>query len=1407
MATEPGTLKGAATAARGDAFVADKLARTEQRIRGLDLAAAALGFVAGSCVYAAVMIALDRLLAGAETARELLFVCYLAGASAYLAIFVAKPLTRRINPYFAARQVERSLPGAKNSVVNWVDLHGQPLPPAIRNALGVRAAKDLARVDLETAVSARRTGIAGGVAAVAAGLLVALLLSMGGGPFFDGLARAFAPFRHPGPARTRTSLTLLRPEAGNATVMVGRGLSVAVEVSGKLPDPKGPDAVRLQYRYGEDDPWLERQMTPESGSEFSATVSATEVRSGFWYKVSGGDAETAEYRVTVCSTPQLTDFQATYHFPKYAAVPKQTRSERALRAVRGSEAAVWALTNRTLREAHLDFDGKNGRKTIPGRVVAGDPQSFQAQLPLDESGLYRLGFTSVDGDTFSEPFHPVEVLADFPPEVELTRPGADVSLPANGLLALEGRASDDFGVRELTLRMQAADRALKPRPYRSPDALHLPGGGYPQVVAYKDAIDLAGLQADDFGPFQSKPGMEIEYWLEAADAREPKPNIGASKHYHVKLGEPQKDEVKQQKDREQAKKEQQQHEAKQDEQLQKESANRQDQEQEADQREQQHGKSQDDKGNKGENGSQGQSPGQADKKDGNAGDQNNQPQNQDQQNQTGAESKESTGNGGSGSQERSNEDRKNAENAEKLKKALNKNTGDSKGSSDSSEGGKEGDKGQASGSGNGGEQQTGKQTPEDDKRDPANGSDKKEGARKEGDKRDSAKSTPSSAKSSAKEQGDNSQEGSSSTDGQKSPGKSDQERKGTEPKPKDTADSSSAKPKGGDQGEKSGEPASKPSAGQEKNGSGKSGSGEKAESGNEPNNRDKANGKQSGSGDSKAKPDSKPGDAKGDNASADRRPKKDEGQGNQRASETKGPADDKNKPGKQQGSESGQGNKDPGQQTRTEKDSTGSSQDKRNAAPGSDKMDGQKSGEKTEQKPAGKDPGAENQLGSGSKEKPEQGNPGSDKKEHAGTSDQKKGEAERNHGQKEPQGSSAPDPSNPAGDKKNQPKGGPPDSGQTKQSDAGESQKDLKKSSPDDARNAAKDLRSTDPAKRENAASKLDQMSKQADNPKTRDEARKALDDAKNDAHSKDPGTARENSKEEAGNPPKSEKNAEEKVGTAGKGDEKNHGQERAPKRDQDTSTKEDRTSAGKKDEQTAKETEHQTPKQGDPKSPAAPQDEGGKESGGPSDKQPGKQSTEKTGTGDKGTREGDKGQESTENPDRSGRRDPNRQGDSTGTAKNKSGNVAEGDTPGERAPTNPRQNENTDEPPPPALPQKQQAPRFLDKKTDLQLEDLDKVTKKDLEAAKLTDKDLAALREWLKDQKKRATAADPKDSAVAPQQGGKGRSFGGVRVQPGTGGKPNDLSGGSRALPPPGYQEANEEFKRMLNKSEPGGP
>src|SRR5262249_48050190 len=88
-----------------EAFVDKQLARARGRIRALDLASAALGFVILTLAYGLLMVLLDRALQLAPLARQAAFGLYLAGALAYLGVMVVWPLCRRVNPYYAARQL------------------------------------------------------------------------------------------------------------------------------------------------------------------------------------------------------------------------------------------------------------------------------------------------------------------------------------------------------------------------------------------------------------------------------------------------------------------------------------------------------------------------------------------------------------------------------------------------------------------------------------------------------------------------------------------------------------------------------------------------------------------------------------------------------------------------------------------------------------------------------------------------------------------------------------------------------------------------------------------------------------------------------------------------------------------------------------------------------------------------------------------------------------------------------------------------------------------------------------------------------------------------------------------------------------------------------------------------------
>jgi len=142
--------------AKYDTYVEEQLDKARRRIRVLDVSVALLLLAAVTLGYALVVGLLDRKLDLAPFVRQVTFTAFAVVAFLFVVVGVIRPLFRRINPYYAAHAVEGVVPGAKNSLVNWLDLHEETLPPAIRASLSQRAAKDLARGDLEQAISGRR---------------------------------------------------------------------------------------------------------------------------------------------------------------------------------------------------------------------------------------------------------------------------------------------------------------------------------------------------------------------------------------------------------------------------------------------------------------------------------------------------------------------------------------------------------------------------------------------------------------------------------------------------------------------------------------------------------------------------------------------------------------------------------------------------------------------------------------------------------------------------------------------------------------------------------------------------------------------------------------------------------------------------------------------------------------------------------------------------------------------------------------------------------------------------------------------------------------------------------------------------------------------------------------------------
>jgi hypothetical protein len=576
MATE--TTRTRATAAQSEAFVADQLTRAQQRIRWLDLLGGVLVLLTATLAFFLVTLLLDRAWTLSAPVRITLLGLYLITAALIAGWSIVRPLLHPINPYYVARQMELTLPGAKNSVINWLDLHDQPLAPAIRGAINHRAARDLKQADLEQALPGRHTHLSGAAVGVLAVLLVVLFIWFGPSQFRSLLGRALFPFEPSTGIATRTRIQVIRPEEGNAILPAGLSVTILARVEGQIPDPRRADALRLNWRYNPQEPYQERPLQPyESAHEWGSILSASDVREGFLYKITGGDAETPEYQVIVRANPKIEEFQATYHYRDHVGKVDEIRRDRKIEALRGTEVTLRVQTNRQVKSAQMILD--TNKQTLPGKLLADDPKSFTVNFVVGDSGLYRLSFQSVEDETYTDNvLYPVISIRDQAPIVEITRPGKDMEMAVNGLLMVEGKASDDIGVKTLTLQLKAlGGPALRGQQYRAErGGLRLASGEYPRLVDYKDVLDLGRpLMTTEGNPYVLQPGMEVEYWLEATDTcDDPHANVTQSKRYKLKLTAPQQDPKKQQQERDQVRKEREQHQANEDKQRQQEEQQR-----------------------------------------------------------------------------------------------------------------------------------------------------------------------------------------------------------------------------------------------------------------------------------------------------------------------------------------------------------------------------------------------------------------------------------------------------------------------------------------------------------------------------------------------------------------------------------------------------------------------------------------------------------------------------------------------------------------------------------------------------------------------------------------------------------------------------------------------------------------
>ncbi len=595
MSTATRTRPPVPQANRLHAVLERELTRARGRIRAVDCFNSLLVLFIAALGYTLLLVCLDHWLHLSNGLRQVLLLGFGAAAGAYAVYSLVVPMTRHVNAYYAARALERSVPDAKNGLVNWLDLRDEPLSPVIRGAVQERAVEELKNADIDEAIPIRspmRLFFA------CAGLLLVL--------FFLGITwsdqigsllhRALLPFDLTNiPTKTRIQLTHpvkddLWEQPGNAPVLeisVEPGVPVPLSavVHGSIPQ-----SMQVEYQYTLQEHAQRLPLVPpaaeEEGLPWAITLPAEQIPAdGLWFRLRGGDGLTRQFRLVVASRlpPSVSTVEATYEYPKYTRRPNTTKNHAPLKAIIGTKVSLQIEADQPVKAGflHVAIPGKPAQ-TSALRVMVDRPNRLETTQPIEltaemqKGTTYRVEMHAAGASVkpgFSEPY-PIEIEDDLAPTVEIKQIGKEllepdqdvVQLHANDVVSVRGYARDDIELRKVQLRLRGHDERELRLLNKKTEETNFPGqlpGLSPERVEYQVELDLTKvsdqLRGDDARPIELKPGQVLEMWVEALDNHEPQPNIGKSRIIKIELLEPQ-DQDKRKEQEKEAQQEQKQHE-------------------------------------------------------------------------------------------------------------------------------------------------------------------------------------------------------------------------------------------------------------------------------------------------------------------------------------------------------------------------------------------------------------------------------------------------------------------------------------------------------------------------------------------------------------------------------------------------------------------------------------------------------------------------------------------------------------------------------------------------------------------------------------------------------------------------------------------------------------------------------
>ncbi len=445
-----------------DAHVDLQLKRTRGQVRIMDLATSLMQIVIRILVVVLAVALVDHWVISLPTWGRWVSLLLLGAVIVHGLFFRILPLLIwRINPLYAAQQIEQSMPSLKNGLINYVLLRGKPqhVHLSVLGALGQTTATQLNEDPDQQFVDHRRLLKNGYLLVLALSCFAAYLVLSPKSPL-QTFHRMMAPW---GNISRPSRVEILKVTPGTSDVFFSTTLEITAHVRGLA------DQDQVLFIYSRVDGQLVDQQLPMQRTDQPTIYSLAfppgkeGIQQDVVYKITAGDAVSTEFQLTVIPTPTIVVQRVEYEYPRYTGLPPREFTDRAdISAIEGTRVTIHGRANQAIRSAHLNlYSSDKGRPLQRGMDIDELDTRAALLLELNEDRRtqrfrgYELVFINDQGNPNDSPIrHRIEITRDLPPEIELLTPQVpEVEVPLDGSLPVEVRAIDpDFGLARVLVK-------------------------------------------------------------------------------------------------------------------------------------------------------------------------------------------------------------------------------------------------------------------------------------------------------------------------------------------------------------------------------------------------------------------------------------------------------------------------------------------------------------------------------------------------------------------------------------------------------------------------------------------------------------------------------------------------------------------------------------------------------------------------------------------------------------------------------------------------------------------------------------------------------------------------------------------------------------------------------------------